>query len=254
LELGLRDSSPDVQTEGFNTNGDYTVSQVKMKWPGEKTTVSARFFAPRRLLNNPAPKVVVLAQPDSSLSTTNGSKPAGLAKILLEHGLGVFQITQATPTLGTNQFANFYSTYNRTVLQNHVRDLVGACSAVQTAETRPHPRFRVILLGAGEAGIWALMAAPAADAVAADANETDVSEDSMLLSRELFSPGLRNIGTFEGAPALAAPHPLLLHHTGEKFPTSVIRSGYNAADASNYLTIDPKPRNDQALARWITAL
>ena len=46
------------------------------------------------------------------------------------------------------------------------------------------------------------------------------------------------IGTFEGAPMLAAPHPLLLHNTGQNFPTATLRSTYKAAGASSRVRVE----------------
>jgi len=83
---------------------------------------------------------------------------------------------------------------------------VNTCSIAQTADPRPHRTFRVVLLGTGVAGLWALLAAPAADVVVADVNNMDISDDQTLLDFNLFTPGLRNIGSFEGAALLAAPH------------------------------------------------
>ncbi len=113
---------------------------------------------------------------------------------------------------------------------------------------------RVILLGHGRAGLWALLAAPAADAVIADCDGLDVSSDETLLATGLFCPGLRNLGTFEGAPMLAAPHPLLLHNTGDNFPTDGIRSAYRAARAGKQLRIETAPLPEDALLEWASKL
>src|SRR5207248_590435 len=96
-------------------------------------------------------------------------------------------------------------------------NLLAGCSAAQTADPRKHARFQIVLLGAGSAGLATILAAPGADAVVADANALDTSDDQALLAPDVFSPGLRTIGTFEGSPLLAAPHPLLLHNTGQNF-------------------------------------
>src|SRR6185503_9631407 len=48
-------------------------------------------------------------------------------------------------------------------------------------------------------------------------------------------------GTFEGAAMLAAPHPLLLHNTGDKFPTDGIRSAYQAVRADKKLRTESAP-------------
>src|SRR5205823_7044841 len=100
----------------------------------------------------------------------------------------------------------------------------------------------------------ALLASPAADAVVADANYMDVSDDQALLGADLFAPGLRNIGAFEGAALLGAPHPLLIHHTGKRFLTANTHSVYKTLGAINRLRIEPSNLTDDALAKWIIEL
>src|SRR5207249_7019673 len=138
----------------------------------------------------------------------------GLSLALLKHGFAVLETHPPDAGAPHDQFANFYTTYNRTKVQKCVANLLTLCASAQAVEPRTHPRFRVVLLGTGVAGLWTLLAAPGADAVVADANATDTSNDQALLEPDLFSPGLRTIGTFEGGALLAAPHPLLLHNTG----------------------------------------
>ena len=68
------------------------------------------------------------------------------------------------PTLKTpSPFTNFFSTYNRTDIQEQVRNLVNVCAVARDFCKAD----RVILWGLGRAGLWALLAAPAADAVVA---------------------------------------------------------------------------------------
>ena len=147
-------------------------------------------------------------------------------------------------------FANFFTTYNRTRIQEQVRNLVGACTFARSGLKAK----RVILCGAGRAGLWAMLAAPAADAVVADCNQLDVSRDEALLAPDLFCPGIRKIGTFEGAAMLAAPHPLLLHNTGGKFVTDALRSAYQSIGASRKLQVESSQLSDEELAQWISRL
>jgi len=109
-------------------------------------------------------------------------------------------------------------------------------------------------VGVGTRQFGALLAAPAADAVLADCDGLDVSDDEGLLAPDLFCPGLRNIGTFEGAAMLAAPHPLLLHDVGDKFPTDAIRATYRALGASKRLRIESRKLSDNEIVEWISKL
>ncbi len=96
---------------------------------------------------------------------------------------------------------------------------------------------RVVLCGTGRAGLWCLLAAPSATAVIADCAQLDVSDDRNLLAPDLFCPGLRNIDTFVGAPAIVAPHPLMLHNVAKDFPTATLRSTYEAWKARDKFQI-----------------
>ena len=119
------------------------------------------------------------------------------------------------------------------------------------AQTHSKSR-RVILCGVGRAGLWALLAAPAADAVAADADALDLASDEALLARGLFVPGIRKIGAFSGAAALAVPHRLLLHNTGRNFATGLLRDVYAAAKAQKMFHEEEACMPDDKLAQWLT--
>jgi Acetyl xylan esterase (AXE1) len=146
-----------------------------------------------------------------------------------------------------DQFKDFFTTYNRTELQRAVGFLVNHC--YRSPRTRKH--LPLVLCGTGHAGLPALLASPAADAVVADCDQLDATSDAALLAPDLFCPGIRNIGTFEGAAMLAAPHPLLLHNTGDKFPTDAIRTIYRVLGASDKLRIETRKLSDQEIAEWI---
>jgi len=149
-----------------------------------------------------------------------------------------------------NQFTNFFTTYNRTELQKQVGLLVHKCAATKR-EARKRP---VVLCGVGRAGLSAVLAAPAANAVVADCDRLDATSDEALLAPDLFCPGIRNIGTFEGAAMLAAPHPLLLHNTGDKFPTDGIRAAYRALGGSRRLRIESRKLRDDEIVEWLSKL
>jgi hypothetical protein len=90
--------------------------------------------------------------------------------------------------------------------------------------------------------------------VVADGAQLDVPSDQALLAPDLFCPGIRNIGTFEGGAALAAPHPLLLHNTGEEFPTVTLRSAYHASGATEKLRVVARRLPDEELVEWVSRL
>jgi hypothetical protein len=133
------------------------------------------------------------------------------------------------------------------LVQQRVQDLVTTCKLAR----QPNRVERVILCGTQRAGLWALLAAPAADAVVADVEGLDTSSDQLLLAPDLFAPGLRRMGGFEGAAMLAAPNPLFMHRTGLNFSTTWIRDLYDGLHASSHLEIAKEVRNDERIADWI---
>ena len=254
LELDWPENPPQVETGEWTKNGEYTTSRITIKPGAAESSIVATYWTPANFLPRSAPKIVVLAQPDASATTPDNASPSGLPLMLLQHGIAVLALNLPAGDQSPDQFANFYTTYNRTRVQQRVRNLLAACSAAQTADPRQHGRFRVVLVGTGTAGIATVLAAPGADAIVADANALNTSDDQALLAPDLFSPGLRTIGTFEGATLLAAPHPLLLHNIGQNFSVAGIRSGYKNSGAAKKLRIESALLSDDALANWIAAL
>jgi dienelactone hydrolase len=187
--------------------------------------------------------VVVLAMSEQDFAST--WEP--FAKACSDAGLEVTAITAYSPTKDADSFANFYYVYNRTKAQERVSDIVAACN---TARAK-HPGSKVVLCGLGAAGPWALLAAPAADATAADCQAIDVSDDQALLSKDLFCPGFRAIGAFEGVGMLHAPNPLLLHNTGQHFPTDAITQAYKAAGNKRDLRLEQGPLSEEDLVGWL---
>lgn len=230
--------------------------------PLEERKVSVTCFVSTNASSQSFSKLVVLANADGGTSFCNETgAPVGLAKKLIERGNAVAVIKEFSTREPTNQFVNFFTTYNRTKAQDRVRDLMSVCAAVRmdgffAAIGRPSASkpLNVVLCGVGHAGIWSLFAAPAADAVIADCNALDVSNDAALIEPDFFCPGVRNIGTFEGAAMLAVPHPLLLQNTGKNFKVGTIRKTYKTLGVKKNLGIEPKPLTEEALTKWISLL
>lgn len=232
-----------------------------VEWPGDldgnpnPTTnyaASGVTLTPPAARENGARRLVVLAS-CSAGSVADGKPASFLSAPLASQGNAVLELNFLPPIPPAelpDPFADFYTTYNRTRLQAAVHDLV---NARQTAASRGS-RSRVVLCGSGRAGLWCLLAAPAADAVVADCDGLDVASDEALLAPELLCPGLRNIGTFQGAAMLAAPHPLLLHNTSNRFPTEDIRAAYAALGQTKRLRIESRRLTDDEIAEWIAGL
>ncbi len=176
-------------------------------------------------------------------------QPRGLAKLLLGQQFKVLILK--LPDLSgakTNQADLFFTTYNRTFAQERVADLVNACLWAKKSGGK------VILCGTGQAGLWALLAAPAADVVVANCEGVDTSSDARLLQKDLFIPGLRKIGAFEGVATLAAPRPIFLNKTGEKFSTSWLKDVYGSLKSSQAMKASADQLTDEQISDWIAQL
>ena len=163
-------------------------------------------------------------------------------------------ITQFSPAPSVDPFANHFTTYNRTLLQHRVRDLLSAIASVRMPGMETNSSPRVVLCGEGRAGLWALLAAPAADAVIADCAGLDPSDDQAWLAADRFCPGLQSLGGFEAAALLAAPHPLLLHNTSQDLAGGSLSAGYRAIRASRKLLLERAADREQSIPRWLDRL
>lgn len=234
-------------------DNNYTVSELEISRPGGRK-IEAVLFPPSGspARNTSRPNLVILVHPDGGPAFFDASeKPMGLAKKLSEDGNSVLVIKKFSTDEPVDQFANFFSAYNRTLLQERVADLLAVCSQA-TVGFGTGGNFRTVLCGGGWAGLWALLVAPGADAVIADCDGLDANNDQALLAPDLFCPGIRRIGDFEGAAILAAPRPLLLHNLGRNFPDGSVRAAYAALKSGKDFRAESKRLDDEALAGWIS--
>lgn len=252
LQVAMPERDLVVEAGEVRRGGDYTFSPLAVGRAGKGDRLSVLMISPARdALRN----LVVLAHPRGKSAFLDGQgAPTGLAKKILERGNSVVLFDafltgdQARETPATRRRPDlFFCAYNRTDLQERVQDCLTICAFAQT-----HSKSRrVILCGTGRAGLWALMAAPGAEAVAADADGLDAGSDGALLAPDLFVPGVRRIGGFAGPAAFAAPHPLLLHNTGTHFDTSLVRAAYAAAHSEKAFRESADRLSDDALAEWL---
>jgi len=239
------------QAEDVKEAGGFTRATLRISRADGDASILGTYWAPPDIVRNPAPGIVVIARDHPELPPPAGAQPEGLPLALLQYGLAVLVVDRFSTDSAPNQLANFYGTYNRTQLQERVRDLLTVCSvAGLSADPRGLRTFKVVLWGAGWAGLWALLAAPGAGAVVADCGQLDVTDDQVLLEPDLFCPGIRNIGAFEGGAVLAAPHPLLLHNTGTNFVTTAVRSAYRALGAGEKLRVVATRVPEDELVEW----
>jgi dienelactone hydrolase len=249
-----RESRVLAETFDVRRAGGRTFTRLALGRPDRGDRLPAVMITPTR---DTLRQLVVLAHPDGKGAFLDASgAPTGLAKALLDRNQSVLLLDTfltgelADPAAAAKRkpFENYFTTYNRTDAQERVRDLVTAC---QFAHGHSKGR-KVVLAGAGRAGLWALLAAPAADAVVADAQALDLTTDREWMQPDLFVPGLRRLGGFSGAAALAAPNALLIHHAGDALDTAVLRDAYAGQPGS--FREEKAALNDDAVADWITSL
>jgi len=177
-----------AQSEKLAAAGEFFGASVTITRAEEKAAVLATYWAPPDILAKRAAKLVVLVNSDEA-SPQDGSKPNKMVESLLRHSLAVLKVNRFSSGEASDQFENYYCTYNRTKLQSRVRDLLAVCGAADSVDPRGPKPFRVTIVGTGHAGLWALLAAPGADAVAADAAGLDTSDEQALVAADLFFSG-----------------------------------------------------------------
>ena len=90
--------------------------------------------------------------------------------------------------------------------------------------------------------------------MAVDCAQFDSTNDGNLLAQDLFAPGLRKIGAFEGIAAINTTHPLLLHNTGDKFSTAFLRKVYKGMHVPDSFRQEAAILSDDDVADWFAKL
>lgn len=200
---------------------------------------------------------VVLAHPDGKAAIEAGGRWEKNAIALVGSGIPVlaFDAFQTGPlqdpaVLSRSPFTNFFNTYNRTVLQERVQDVASAIAYARQL----FPGARILLIGEESAGLWALSAARLADATLANAGDLDTANDAALSAPEVFVPGIRLLGGFDAAAALAAPKPLHLHNVGQRFTTDWTVASYTAVGRQDALKVSREPVTENQRFRWIESV
>src|SRR5262249_26436042 len=151
--------------EEFKTVGAWVTAPLRIARYDEDATIQATYWAPANILDNSEPKIVVLANAQTNLDK---STPPTVGRSFLEQGLALIVINRFSTSAAPYPFSNFSPTNIRTLAQQRGRVLLTESAAAGAADPRKPITFKVILTGTGQAGLWALLAAPGADAVAAD--------------------------------------------------------------------------------------
>jgi len=265
-EATLQVRWPHVASKSISvaTNGSFQTIELELSRKGEPGTVTVLGFIPNSLAGHSGggTESVVLADPAGASAFCDAAgKPGSLIQTLMGQGRAVCVIKQYSAGPVGDQLGDFYTTYNRTIAQQRVRDLILVSTVARSIAGKPDLMIssapgaagQVVLWGNGAAGIWALMASPAAgvDAVVADCGNLDTTNDGALLAPDIFCPGIRNIGGLEGIAMLAAPHPTLLHGADLLFASDHLRATYAMMNKSKDLQITPSHLDEKTLTGWL---
>jgi dienelactone hydrolase len=249
------EAAPEVlsQTLGQQTVENLTLTRLALGRAHRGDRVPAVWLAPA---GRKAQGAVVLAHPAGKQAFLDEQgKPRGLARELLARRMqvllvDVFQTGELadaeTAKKRAQQVELFFATYNRTDAQERVQDLITACTFFRQQTRQP-----VVLCGVETAGWWALLAAAAVPAVAADLAGLNAGDEGTLLRPDLFVPGLRQVGGVEGVVLLAAPRPVLLHHTAGQVNTVPLQTAYEGLRKRSALTHRAEALGETELADWL---
>lgn len=175
-----------------------------------------------------------------------------LASACLQHGCTVLSIdcfaSGESPIPIADPHYKYPDTYNRTITANRVQDILTALAWLRGV----HGVTRVAVVGAGQAGLWAMLAAgiAAPDALVADAAHFARQDDAAFLAY-CAVPSLRNAGDFETACALAYPCRLFIHHTGDTFRLHWAPTLYQASNATQSIRLLSEQAQLDAILHWI---
>lgn len=253
LGLDPQPAAVEVEAGTPTSKGSYSMETVAFGRTGAGDRIPAVWIKPVRFDGRAA---VVLAHPAGGKTFLDADgAPRGVAAELLGRGMAVLlpdlfmtgSLFDGNAAAKRKLFEKYFTTYNRTDLQERVQDL-----ATSVAYLRQHGKVeRVTLCGTDRAGIWCLLASPVADGVAADLAGVDVNAPARLLESDLFVPGLLKFGGVPTVMGLAAPRPMLVHQTAGLLNTGWAESAYRSVRASGALRAETRQLGDAEVARWI---
>jgi dienelactone hydrolase len=233
---------------------DCTATYLRIGREGKGDVIPAWMVTPRR---DPLKALVILVSPEGKPAFINDDgSPKGLARELINKEIAVLcpdlfltgENADAKAAAARDYTKDFYTGYNRTDVQERVQDLV---TLTTFARTHQKGNRRVVLCGVGRAGLWTMLASPMGDAVVADCAQLDLRDDKELLAKDLFSPGLRKLGGFEGVAAIAGTVPILTHNTGENFSSGFLRTVYKGMHVKERYREEQTKLSDAEIAKWI---
>ncbi len=143
----------------------------------------------------------------------------------------------------------YFRVFNRTDDANRVQDVLTALAFLRKktgAET-------VNLVGAGRAGLWAVLAAALDEGplqIAGDLDGFDASDDAAYVEG-LSIPGLRRAGDFRAAAVLLSGRRALLHNIHDAFPSDWYEAAFAAAGNADGLALTSRAAEPRRIIGWL---
>ncbi len=217
----------DVHPAGGWDGPDYSVQKLLIARKGKFDWIPALFVKPDHSLHSAV--LVVSGKGKESLFRPRSREFTDWAKALLHKGAAVLAIDpfgigehillQGTQTQRDPRY-KYFTTYNRTPVQEQVQDVLTAMVALKKLSGLD----KIVLLGLGKGGPVALLSASLTSdfqKILIDAAALGSKKISLLLN--YFVPGLGRIGDFTTAAAFISPQPLTLFGCSDQTKINVNR-------------------------------
>ena len=247
-----------VEPEGaypttYQTN--YSAQHVVIGRKGIGDAIPAVLFRTEPLVGHDPVVAIVHPEGKEKLINSETGEPVPIITDLLSSDRKVLIID----VFGTGEHAeyersedtNFFTTYNRTTAALRVQDILTTLLYFSTRGDVSE----VSLIGIGEAGLWALLAAGFTNIknVVVDAAQFDNQNEDAYLET-LPIPSLRKVGDFRTAGTLIAPRNLIIHNIGDVFDTAWIEDVYQNIGAEQHLLVRNEIMSDAEIAGRIVEL
>lgn len=246
-----------AETLGPAEQGPVGLERLLLGRPGQGDQLPALLFRPPGWTGDSA-VLAVHAAGKAALIDAPRRRPGALIRELLASNHAVLAIDvfltgeYHTPAgrAGRDHSIPFFTTYNRTDTAWRVHDVVTALAYLSERVSRSS----VALVGAGDAGLWCLLAralAPRPVRAVIDAAGFSLGDDRSYVER-LYVPGLRAAGGLLTALALAAPAPTFIHNTQGIFPIQEVAGLYDTLGCPEALADQEGEAAPGAVVEWLS--
>ena len=234
---------------------DFSAQHVVMGREGVGDAIPAILFRTEPLVGHDPVVVVVHPEGKEKLIDAETGQPVPMITDLLSSDRKVLTIdvfgVGEHGKYERSEETNFFTTYNRTTAALRIQDILTTLLYYTTRGDVSE----VSLIGIGEAGLWAFLAAGFTNikTVVVDAAQFDSDSDDAYL-QTLPIPSLRKVGDFRTAGTLTAPRNLILHNTGDAFDTAWIEEVYKNLGMGDNLLLRKEIMSEVEIAGRVAEL